>query len=51
MIKSYESLSDEQLQRVHCLRLSAGYTYRKRRWSLDKTFYYNRIVPNGLLIN
>lgn len=50
-MKQYESLSDEQLQQVRRLRLSAKYTYRKSKWSLDKTFYYNIVVPNGLPIN
>lgn len=50
-MKPYESLSDEQLQQVRNLRLSARYTYRKSKWGLDKTFYYNVVIPNGLPIN
>ena len=42
MKKPYYALSDAEKQRVHQARKNAGYTYKKLRYSIDETFYYNK---------
>lgn len=47
---AFECLSTEKKDLVHSLRIAANYTYRKGSWSLDKSFYWNRIVFNNIAI-
>ena len=48
--KFYSCLTDAQRQRVRELRRAAKYTYRKRFFTLDETFFYNVIQFNHISI-
>lgn len=47
---AYECLSEEKQARVRSMRIESKYTYRKGSWSVDKSFYWNRIVFNNITI-
>ena len=46
----YEGLSDDLKSRVRALRLQAKYKYKKSRWSVDKTFYYNVVCAKNIAL-
>lgn len=46
----YECLSAEKLASVREMRKAANYTYRKCGWSVDKTFYWQRIAWKGIAL-
>lgn len=46
----FEGLSDAKLARVREMRKAANYTYRKCGWSVDKTFYWQRIAWDGIAL-
>lgn len=46
----YEGLSDDLKSRVRALRIQAKYKYKKSRWSVDKTFYYNVICTYNIAL-
>ena len=46
----YEGLSDDLKNRVRALRLQAKYKYKKSRWCVDKTFYYNVICTYNIAL-
>lgn len=43
MKKPYYALSDDQKQKVHEARIAAKYTYKKWHFTLDQTYYYNKM--------
>ena len=47
---AFECLSAEKLARVREMRKAANYTYRKGGWCVDKTFYWQRIVWEGIAL-
>lgn len=49
-ITYYEGLSDDLKSRVRALRIQAKYKYKKSRWSVDKTFYYNVICNYNIAL-
>ena len=49
-ITYYEGFSDDLKSRIRTLRLQAKYKYKKSRWSVDKTFYYNVICTYNIAL-
>lgn len=49
-LTTYEGLSDDLKSRVRALRLQAKYKYKKSRWSVDKTFYYNVVCAKNIAL-
>ncbi len=49
-LTTYEGLFDDLKSRVRALRLQMRYKYKKSRWSVDKTFYYNVVCSKNIAL-